>query len=109
MFLNDQVREFTLNVVAVVLGKIDPENTTLLRYSLSEFYSCQLADLESLEFRFYLTAADQGGLTHRLVRRVRNYTKERRYALRRVVKLFVKCRGGLYMKVETAARGLRKR
>ena len=48
LFLNDQVWEATLDLLALILGKIDPENTTLLQYSLSEFYGCQLADLEEV-------------------------------------------------------------
>lgn len=35
-----------LNLIPLDLGKIDPESTILLRYTLSEFYGCQLADLE---------------------------------------------------------------
>ena len=62
MFLNDQVWEVTLNLVALVLGEINPEGTILLQYSLSEFHGCQLADLLKISSSdFPWATADRDG------------------------------------------------
>jgi hypothetical protein len=104
LFLNDPLCEVNLNLVTLVLGKIDPKTTAVLRYSLSEFYCCQLADLGNFQsLDFALADTEQGDSTHRLVRRVGNYLRESRYASRRGVKIFVECCSGLYMNVRIAA------